>query len=171
MISSPSPVRVVDVRTLLPTEFYDEVVLYFMRRTGATRTRIEHQVVECLRYLYLISLYPKELGGLFLPVEQEIDEIWHYLILQTRPYRALCEERLPGGFFIEHRSLPFSSYQQEPSRTQLIEESLRWLPLYRGMFGPFDENALPHWTMARFLHEQLGLSLSDIASLDAEARV
>ena len=170
MLPIPSPVRAVDVSTLLPTELYDEVVTYFMRRTGAPRVRIEHQVVECLRYLYLISRYPKPLGGLFLPVEQEIDEIWHYLILQTRPYRELCEQGLPGGFFIEHRSLAFSSYHQEPSRTQLIEEALRWLPLYQGTFGPFDENALPHWTMVRFLHEQLGLSLSDIASLAAEAQ-
>lgn len=171
MPPSHPPVCVVDVKTFLPTELYDEVVLYFMRRTGAPRARIEYQVVECLRYLYLISRYPKQLGGLFLPVEQEIDEIWHYLILQTRPYRELCEERLPGGFFIEHRSLAFSLYQQEPSRTELIEEALRWLPLYHSTFGPFDENALPHWTMVRFLHDQLGLSLSDIASLEAEAQV
>jgi len=171
MPPSHSPVCVVDVKTFLPTELYDEVVLYFMRRTGAPRARIEYQVVECLRYLYLISRYPKQLGGLFLPVEQEIDEIWHYLILQTRPYRELCEERLPGGFFIEHRSLAFSLYQQEPSRTELIEEALRWLPLYHSTFGPFDENALPHWTMVRFLHDQLGMSLSDIASLEAEAQV
>src|ERR1700712_2495331 len=168
MTPSPSPACLVDVKTLLPTTLYDEVVTYFMRRTDAPRERVEHQVVACLRYLYLNSSFPKQLGGLFLPVEQEIDEIWHYLILQTQPYRELCEQRLPGGFFIDHRSLAFSSYQQEPSRTELIEGALRWLPLYQATFGPFDEDALPHWTMVRFLHEQLDMSLSDIASLAVE---
>jgi hypothetical protein len=170
MLPIPSAVCVVDVRTFLPAVLYDEVVTYFAHRTDAPRTRVERQVVECLRYLYLISRYPTQLGGLFLPVEQEIDEIWHYLILQTRQYRVLCEESLPGGFFIEHRSVAFSSYQQEPGREKLIDEALRWLPLYRNTFGPFDDDGLPHWTMARFLKEQLGLSLADIAALEADVQ-
>ncbi len=83
----------------------------------------------------------------------------------------MCEERLPGRFFIHHRSLPFEDYQQsQPSREQVLEESMRWLPLYREKFGPFDEGALPHWTMVRFLNQQLGLSLDDIAALEAETQ-
>ncbi|WP_437955735.1 hypothetical protein WME76_30130 [Sorangium sp. So ce119] len=157
------------LRALLGDAFFSGVVRHFAQTTGEEPAFVERQVLECLRYLYLISRHPEPLVGLFLPVEQAIDEIWHYLILQTREYRELCEERLPGRFFIHHRSLPYEDYQEtQPSREQALEEALRWLPLYREEFGPFDEGALPHWTMVRFLHEHLGLSLDAIAALGAD---
>jgi hypothetical protein len=156
----------IDAKILLGPDLHSEVIQYFTKRTGLSSEYVAQQITACLRYLYLVSKHPAQLSGLFLPVEQQIDEIWHYLILQTREYRTLCEERLPGGFFIEHRSCPYATYQQEPSRAQLIEQSLRWLPLYQASFGPFDEAALPHWTMPRFLRDEMGLSLADIAQLE-----
>lgn len=156
-----------DLRDLLGDALYTEVVDYFAAKNEElSREFVARQVTECLRYLYLVSRHRDQLGGLFLPVEQDIDEIWHYLILQTREYRALCEERLPGRFFIEHRSIAYEDYQQEPGREQALEEALRWIPLYCQEFGPFDEGALPHWTIVRFLHQQMGLSLPDIAALE-----
>ncbi|TVL92312.1 hypothetical protein [Streptomyces sp. SAJ15] len=155
-----------DLKDLLGARLHEEAVRYVTDRTGAEREYAERQVLECLRYLYLVSLHRERLSGLFLPVEQEIDEIWHYLILQTREYRALCEERLPGRYFIHHRSVGYEDYQREPGREQVIEEALRWLPLYRAAFGPFDEGALPHWTVVRFLREQLDMSLDEIAELE-----
>ncbi|WP_437303999.1 glycine-rich domain-containing protein [Sorangium sp. So ce388] len=157
------------LKALLDEALFSGVVRHFVKTTGEAPAHVERQVIECLRYLYLISRYPEPLAGLFLPVEQAIDEVWHYLILQTREYRELCEERLPGRFFIHHRSLPYEDYHEaQPSREQALEEALCWLPLYREEFGPFDEGALPHWTMVRFLHQHLGLSLDAIAALEAE---
>ncbi|TJZ58912.1 hypothetical protein FCH28_01785 [Streptomyces piniterrae] len=158
-----------DLRALLGDSLYSEVVAHFAEKTDAPREFVERQVTECLRYLYLVSRHRDRLSGLFLPVEQDIDEIWHYLILQTREYRTLCEERLPGKFFIEHRSIAYEDYQQEPGREQALEEALRWIPLYCQEFGPFDEGALAHWTIVRFLHAQMGLSLTDIAALEPMA--
>ncbi|GHC67916.1 hypothetical protein [Streptomyces cinnamoneus] len=155
-----------DLKALLGDSLHAEVVTHFADKTGETPDRVERQVTECLRYLYLVSRHQDRLAGLFLPVEQDIDEIWHYLILQTREYRALCEERLPGRFFIHHRSIAYEDYQQEPGREQALEEALRWIPLYVRAFGPFDEGALPHWTIVRFLHEQMDMSLQDIAALE-----
>ncbi|QRO00129.1 hypothetical protein JRI60_14475 [Archangium violaceum] len=169
MNSNPSKVTTDALRALLDDALFSGVVRHFVRTTGEEPTYVERQVIECLKYLYLISRHPERLAGLFLPVEQALDEVWHYLILQTREYRQLCEERLPGRFFIHHRSLPYEDYQRsQPGREQMLEEALRWLPLYRDEFGPFDEGALPHWTMVRFLHQQLGLSLAGIAELEAE---
>ncbi|MBO0653531.1 hypothetical protein J1792_12265 [Streptomyces triculaminicus] len=159
-------VRADDLTALLGASLHEEVVRHFERSTGADRAHVERQVLECLRYLYLVSRHRERLGGLFLPVEQEIDEIWHYLILQTREYRALCEERLPGRFFIEHRSIAYEEYEQEPGREQAAEEALRWIPLYCREFGPFDEGALPHWTIVRFLHERMEMTLEDISALE-----
>lgn len=155
-----------DLTTLLGPALHTELVEHFAAKTDAPRAHTERQALECLRYLYLISAYPEELSGLFLPVEQEIDEFWHYLILQTREYRFLCEQRLPGRFFIEHRSVAYEDYQREPGREQAIEEALRWIPLYCREFGPFDEGVLPHWTIVRFLHEQLRMPLADISALE-----
>ncbi|MFJ9887085.1 hypothetical protein ACIQRW_14625 [Streptomyces sp. NPDC091287] len=155
-----------DLKRLLGDALHTEVTRYFCDKAPDTpQDFVERQVTECLRYLYLVSRHRDRLAGLFLPVEQDIDEIWHYLILQTREYRALCEERLPGRFFINHRSIAYEDYQEEPGREQALEEALRWIPLYCQEFGPFDEGALPHWTMVRFLHERLGISLTDIAEL------
>ncbi|MFE0022499.1 hypothetical protein [Amycolatopsis sp. NPDC059021] len=162
-------VSAADLRSLLGEPLYAEVVDYFVAKTGAPAEYVERQTLECLRYLYLVSAHEDELAGLFLPVEQEIDEIWHYLILQTREYREFCAERLPGGFFVEHRSISYSEYQDEPPREQAAAEALRWIPLYVKEFGPFDEGALPHWTIVRFLHEELDMSLDQIAELDTAA--
>ncbi|MGW8380059.1 hypothetical protein [Streptomyces sp. ODS28] len=161
-----------ELTELLGQELHEETVEHFLRETGAPRAYVERQVTECLRYLYLVSGHREELSGLFLPVEQEIDEIWHFLILQTREYRALCEERLPGRYFIHHRSIAYEDYQEtgaEPSRERAAEEALRWIPLYCREFGPFDEGALPHWTIVRYLHEQMGMPLSEISALEPAA--
>ncbi|MFD7548971.1 hypothetical protein ACFV0R_21025 [Streptomyces sp. NPDC059578] len=154
-----------DLISLLGEPLHEEVVTYFVKDTGATRQDVERQVAECLRYLFLVSRYRSELAGLFLPVEQHIDEIWHYLILQTREYRALCEERLPGRVFIDHRSIGYEEYAEQPGRERTIEEALRWIPLYCEEFGPFEEEAVAHWTIVRFLRDRMDLSLTDIAAL------
>ncbi|MEU6122534.1 hypothetical protein [Streptomyces sp. NPDC047123] len=167
--SAPATRRGPSAEELLGAALHDEVVRHFAAKPDAPDAGVvTHQVRECLRYLYLVSRHPDRLGGLFLPVEQDIDEIWHYLILQTREYRELCEQRLPGGHFIHHRSVSYDAYQQEPGRETAAEEALRWLPLYTAAFGPYDEDALPHWTVVRFLHDQLDLSLAQIASLAAD---
>lgn len=162
---TPPNVSVGDLRELLGHALHSEVVTHFVQETGEPKEYVERQVTECLRYLYLVSRHRDDLSGLFLPVEQAIDEIWHYLILQTREYRALCEERLPGRYFIDHRSIAYEEYQQMPGREQAVEEALRWIPLYCREFGPYDEGALPHWTIVRFLHEQMDMPLREIAAL------
>jgi hypothetical protein len=164
-METQQPTTADDLRDLLGQLLHTEVVEYFAERTGGTREEVGRQVTECLRYLYLVSRYRRELARLFLLVEQHIDEIWHYLILQTREYRALREERLPGKVFIDHRSIAYEEYQQEPGRERSAEEALRWIPLYCEEFGPFDEGALPHWTIVRFRHERMNPALPEIAAL------
>lgn len=72
-----------------------------------------------------------------------------------------------GGFFVHHRSIGYEEYQAEPGRERAVEEALRWIPLYCAEFGPVDEGILPHWTIVRFLHEGLNLSLAEISALEA----
>ncbi|RDI48977.1 hypothetical protein [Nocardia mexicana] len=147
-------------------ELYEETVRYVRQHNSVDEPTARVQVREAVRYLALVSAHPDELGGLFLPVEQAIDEVWHYLILQTREYTDLCENRLPGGRFIHHRSISYADYgREQPSRETMIEQSLRWIPLYCARFGGFDADGARWWTMVRFLHDEMGYSLSDISAL------
>ena len=158
------------IKSLLSQDMFDEVVLYTSRQNSLSLIDAEHLLIECLKYLYLTSAFPDKLGGLFLPVVQHVDDVWHYLILQTREYRSLCEKRLPGHYFIEHRAMPYEKYgrDREPEREKMIEESLRWLALYQKTFGGFARESARHWTMVRYLHEQLGMSLDDINALESQ---
>ncbi|WP_203218317.1 hypothetical protein [Nocardia brasiliensis] len=147
-------------------DLYQETVDYTREHNQVDEPTARIQVREAVRYLTLVSAHREQLSGLFLPVEQAIDEVWHYLILQTREYLELCENRLPGGYFIHHRSISYGDYgQRQPSREVMIEQFLRWIPLYCGQFGGFDADGGRWWTMVRFLHEELGYSLADISAL------
>ncbi|WP_424216945.1 hypothetical protein ACN20G_33155 (plasmid) [Streptomyces sp. BI20] len=169
------PVTPEALRALLDPDLHEETVgaaLAADPDPEPSRAVAERRVLEALRYLWLVSAHPDRLAGLFLPVEQAVDEVWHHLILQTREYRDLCEQRLPGGFFVHHRGIAYTAYTDTavrgggPDRRRGAEEALRWIPPYVAAFGPFDEGALPHWTMVRFLHEELGLSLAEISALE-----
>ena len=59
---------------LLGPALHEEVVRHFTAKPDApSASVVRHQVRECLRYLYLVSRHPGRLGGLFLPVEQDIE--------------------------------------------------------------------------------------------------
>ena len=153
----------------VPIELFEETVRYIEQHNQVDEATARIQVREALRYLTLVSAHPDQLEGLFLPVEQVIDEVWHYLILQTREYVDLCENHLPGGFFIHHRSISYGDYGSvAPSREMLIEQSLRWIPLYCARFGGFDDAGARWWTMVHFLREEMGYSLDRIATLSAD---
>ncbi|MFC9433291.1 hypothetical protein [Nocardia sp. NPDC057030] len=147
-------------------DLYEETVRYVRDHNQVDEPTARIQIREAVRYLILVSAHREELTGLFLPVEQAIDEVWHYLILQTREYAELCENRLPGGHFIHHRSISYDAYgQRQPSREAMIEQFLRWIPLYCARFGEFDAEGGRWWTMVRFLHEEMGHSLAEISAL------
>ncbi|MBF6330003.1 hypothetical protein [Nocardia transvalensis] len=147
-------------------ELYEETVRHVRQHNDVDEPTARIQVREAVRYLTLVSAHRDELSGLFLPVEQAIDEVWHYLILQTREYADICEKRLPGGYFIHHRSISYDDYgHRQPSRETMIEQSLRWIPLYCKRFGQFDDEGARWWTMVRFLRDEMGYGLDAISSL------
>lgn len=166
-----------EIINILTKPFFNEVVEYISLHPlfgNFTRVELETQVIECLKYLYLLSKYPNRFLGNFLPVEQLLDEIWHYLIIQTDEYKTLCESKLPGKFFIHHRSLPFEEYQQQHSsqqnlsRESIIKEFLSWIPSYCQEFGSFSNNAIPFWTITRYLSTQFNMTNLDISNLKLE---
>jgi hypothetical protein len=102
-----------------------------------------------------------------VPLNDEVDDIWHELILQTRFYAELCEA-LPGGQFIHHESLPLSGYiTQHSGDSQVVREVMSWIPDYVQTFGPFAPDAVQYWTPCRFLTEKHGMNLDQINMMGA----
>lgn len=138
----------------------------FSKFTGSGIASIEVDACyrELLKFLYLTSKYPK-LKANFIPVTKGVDEYWHEIILQTRQYQKLCE-RLPGGGFVHHESLPYDEYRDQKSKDHLIDEILRWIVLYVANFGDFRADRVKHWFFASRVMDVLQL---DLASLNRYA--
>lgn len=124
---------------------------------------IEVALQEFKRFFFIsIHLFGIEEKGFqnsieYLPVSSEIDEIWHYCILQTYKYKKLCESILPNAF-LHHRSSNLSSLKKE-SHEQLNQESeaqLNVLLTYIDNFGIFTEETLPFWPSATALQRRMG---------------
>lgn len=118
------------------------------------------RIQEFLRFIYLQSLKD---GG-FIPVTDEIDQIWHEYILQTREYLALCND-LPHAKFVHHQTGTLETYTQARDRKQVIQDMLVWIPTYVETFGVFTETTAPYWTVVQFLLKNTSLTLSQLNSI------
>jgi hypothetical protein len=151
--------------TILGEELHQLVTKHFVIKQKQSPEIVHQRLLECLKYLYLVSLYPQLMKEQFFPLTQEVDEIWHYLIIQTREYIDLCQ-RLPGTMFIHHKSLPFGDHiQTRLNRKGVIEELLLWIPLYHRHFGPFESETAEHWKIISFLHHKLKLTWKELENL------
>ena len=70
----------------------------------------EINLIEVIKYLYIISFYNnnfnlKKMNFITpVPFGEEIDIIWHNLIIQTQLYNKICYNFLPNKVFIHHKS-------------------------------------------------------------------
>lgn len=118
------------------------------------------RIQEFLRFIYLQSLKD---GG-FIPVTDEIDQIWHEYILQTREYLALCKD-LPHAKFVHHQTGTLDTFAQTRDRKQVIQDMLVWIPNYVETFGVFTEITAPYWTVVQFLLKHTSLTLSQLNAM------
>lgn len=125
---------------------------------------VDVQIDEVCKYLSIISELD---GSRFIPLTREADEVWHEMIVQTAPYAQFCRE-LPSGNFIHHESIGMDGYSERVGFRESISQFLSWVPEYTKRFGPFTPEAAEHWAVVNFLRDEVGMSLSDINSLDFE---
>jgi len=118
------------------------------------------QIEECLKFLYLISIY----GPSFIPLSKDLDEVWHELILQTREYAALCK-RLPSGRFIHHASGSFGEYLANRDSANEIRRMVQWIPHYLKHFGAFESDRARYWTLISHLQKTYNFTLEQINQL------
>jgi hypothetical protein len=97
-----------------------------------------------------------------IPVSREIDEIWHYWILQTQQYEALCSS-LPEGQFIHHTSNDYVEYFDEDIRKHdNLPSDVRMLATYVANYGPFEQNRVKYWLLASHLVEECGWEIQQL---------
>ncbi len=115
------------------------------------------RIEEALKYL-AISRYCRSA----IPVTREIDDIWHYWILQTQEYEQLCRV-LPGGEFIHHSSNDYLEYgDPEIGARWDMRADVEMLAIYVANFGPFVASRVRYWHLAAFLIDKRGWSLHEL---------
>jgi hypothetical protein len=115
------------------------------------------RIQEFLKFIYIQSMQD---GG-FIPVSDEVDQIWHEYILQTREYQALCLD-LPGGKFVHHQTITLVEYANHHKRVDVVKSMLNWIPNYCAYFGEFTEKTAHYWMIVEFLSKELDLTLEQI---------
>lgn len=100
------------------------------------------KICELLKYLTLSHHAEGE-----IPISHEIDEIWHFWILQTNEYSELMA-LLPSGQFIHHSSNDYLSNLGKINENEKINRQISFLASYVHNFGALTQEALPYWPMA-----------------------
>ena len=152
-----------DILTLMPTGLVELVLEHWQ----ATQPRHETiaMLEEVIKFLYLVSKYKDELEGKFFPLSKDADDIWHFLIIQTREYYELCNN-LPGHRFIHHRSISFLDYSaKKQDRQQVVRELLLFIPYYVKEFQGFIDSRARHWKIISLLLEEKHMTLSQVNGL------
>jgi hypothetical protein len=145
--------------TQLLTIYVNQPMLqYFQRKLPQFSERdLQIQIEETLKFLFMAE----ECSGA-IPVSRELDEIWHYWILQTQEYMSLCE-RLPAGHYIHHSSNDYEKYfDAEVSERSNLLLDIKMLALYAANFGAFEEERINYWLLAKHLVNKCGWSVAQL---------
>ncbi|MGA7557705.1 MAG: hypothetical protein WCF61_04745 [Terriglobales bacterium] len=113
------------------------------------------RVEETLKFLNMATYFQCN-----IPVTKELDDVWHYWILETREYSQLCA-KLQGGRFIHHSSNVYLNSGSEENRPQEndLEEEVAMLGTYALNYGPFERDRVKYWLFAAYLIDTCGWSL------------
>jgi hypothetical protein len=100
------------------------------------------RLCELLKYLMLVRFSPGR-----IMFGKDIDDVWHYWILQTRQYAELCE-KLPGRSFRHHSSTVYQEAAEQAENVDVedaIQRILSFFISYYRNFGPITEERLACW--------------------------
>jgi hypothetical protein len=143
----------------LRAAFLDPAMLGYFRRKlpELTEPELLARVEEALKFLFIAH----ECRGP-IPVTGEIDDIWHYWILQTQEYARLCR-LLPAGELVHHSSNDYVGPGERPVDAEAnLHNDVRMLALYVENFGPFSGDRVRYWRLAAQLIEQAGWTLDEL---------
>ena len=129
---------------------------YFDRKlTPLSSDEINARIEEMLKYLNM-SIHDR--GE--IPFSPDIDEVWHYWILETQEYALLCQ-KLHGGHFIHHTSIDYVMHAQPEAAAAEFDlvRGLGVLSSYVLNYGPFAADRVQYWPLVQQLMKHLSLDL------------
>ena len=132
---------------------------YFDRKLDPLPSaEVDARIEELLKYLNM-ALHSH--GG--IPFSTEIDDVWHYWILQTKEYMWLCH-KLDGGKFIHHSSNDYEEFTDKSVRERPVDlpRSVALMRSYVMNYGPFEADRVPYWPVAQQLLERLGWTVEQL---------
>ncbi|MCG8316081.1 MAG: hypothetical protein MI976_22945 [Pseudomonadales bacterium] len=123
---------------------------YFHRKLAPLDAKeIDIRIEELLKYLNMATFCNGD-----IPFNKEIDEVWHYWIMETLEYEALCAKLTGKGFF-HHSSNDYAEYfnpgikQQKPD----FSRGLEILVAYVLNYGEFEAERVQYWPLAQRIME------------------
>ena len=132
---------------------------YFDKKLAPlTSDEVDIRIEETLKFLNMAV----HCGGQ-IPVSREIDEVWHYWILETAEYQKLCA-KLDGGLFVNHSSNDYAEYHDSNAKNLKIdlEHGISFLSSYVRNYGAFEQNRLKYWPVATYLLDIPGWNLDKL---------
>ncbi len=159
-------------REALRAAFLSHQMIYYFHKKLAPLppAEVDLRVEEVLKFLNLAVYSP---GA--IPVSKEIDDVWHYWVLETLEYEKLCK-KLPGGRFLHHSSNEYAEFLDAGAKEKEIDPKVQiaYLGAYVKNFGPFEPDRVCHWPFAMRLMAMFGWTLDELsarllACADAEA--
>lgn len=139
--------------------YLSPAMLHYFRKKilHLTDAELQARIEELLKFLGIATFCS---GA--IPVSRDIDEVWHYWILQTQEYEALCSS-LPGGKFIHHTSNDYVEYfDKDVGRHDNLRLDVKMLATYFANYGPFEESRAKYWLLASHLIERHGWSVEQL---------
>jgi hypothetical protein len=114
------------------------------------------RVEETLKFLNMATYFHCN-----IPVSKEIDDVWHYWILETREYDKLCS-MLQGRRFVHHSSNDYLECSSDDIRLQSndLEQEVAMLATYALNYGPFEKSRVKYWLFAAHLVDNHGWSVA-----------
>jgi hypothetical protein len=134
-------------------------MLHYFRRKFPSLPELElhTRIEETLKFLAIA----KYCSGA-IPVSREIDDVWHYWILQTQEYKTLCC-CLAGGEFIHHTSNSYVEYfDKDIGKHDNLQLDIKMLATYVANYGPFEESRVKYWLLASHLVEKCGWEIQQL---------
>ena len=122
----------------------------YKKLASVSREDVDIRIEELLKYLNM-AIYSQ--GD--IPFSAQIDEVWHFWILETQEYTALCK-KLCGGLFLHHSSTDYMSYDKPNFLTEKtdLKRGIEILLSYVLNYGGFDQERLKYWPVAQLLSKQ-----------------
>jgi hypothetical protein len=132
---------------------------YFERKLPeVTEAEVVVRIEETLKFLNMAVFCHGN-----IPVSQEIDDMWHLWILETREYETLCA-LLEGRRFIHHSSNVYAACAGEGASAleNDFEHDVATLANYVLNYGPFEADRIRYWPLAAHLVQTCGMRLEQL---------